>query len=93
VAVKIEKQVGVQFALTPQEAMEFIKSIASYAMKGETFAVTAFTKSQSFGQQGPAVEISINGSMAQTVELVWSSVASEEGIEVQYGKEEVTVIV
>ena len=83
----IEKQVGVQFALNPQQAMELIKSLASYAMSGEEFVVNMITKSESWESEGPCVQIAVNGFMTQEAKLNWSVVNSEEGQEVFYAKE------
>ena len=63
---------AIAFNLTPEQAMELIKNLASYAIDGEPFVVTVNTQSSNWDDETPMAVISCGGFMRVNSELLWS---------------------
>lgn len=63
---------GIAFQLTPEQAMELIKNLASYATDGKTFDVMIHTQSSGWNIETPVAAITVGGFYNMNAPLKWS---------------------
>jgi len=70
--MKLPVTSGISLTLTPEQAMELIKNLSSYAMDGKPFEVTVKTANESWASDTPVAVISCGGFMEVSADLNWS---------------------
>jgi hypothetical protein len=76
--VKLPATNGIAFSVTPEQAMELISYLASWAKDGKTFDVTVNTQSNGWDSPAPVavgkIEVSTNWTKPDDKKLVMVSV-------------------
>jgi hypothetical protein len=63
---------GIAFTITPEQAMELIKNLASYATDGKAFDVMIHTQSSGWDIENPVAAITVGGFYNMNTPLKWS---------------------
>jgi hypothetical protein len=71
-AVKLPVISGIAFTVTPEQAMEMIKHLSSYAIDGKPFEVLVHTASESWSSDTPVATVTCGGFMRVQSELKYS---------------------
>lgn len=83
--VKVPTTVNaIAFNVTPEQAMELIKNLASYAIDGKPFVVTVNTQSTSWDDETPKAVVSCGGFMRVNSELLWSYTGNGDNRVIHY---------
>jgi hypothetical protein len=82
--VKLPATTGIAFTVTPEQAMELIKNLASYAIDGKPFEVTVHTQSKSWNNETPVAVVSCGGFMRVDADLLWSYTGNGDNQVIHY---------
>ncbi len=82
--VKLPVNTGIAFNVTPEQAMEMIKHLSTYAMDGKPFEVLVQTASNSWTSDTPVANITCGGFMKVSSELKYSYTAENKTETVHY---------
>lgn len=63
---------GIGFNLTPNQALELIAKLSTYALDGTSFEVVVETASKSYDSKNPVASIHFGGISRINAELNWS---------------------
>jgi hypothetical protein len=87
--VKLPVNLGIAFTVTPEQAMEMIKHLASYAIDGKPFEVLVQTASSSWSSDTPVANVTCGGFMKVSSELKYSYTTENKVETVHYDAEKV----
>jgi hypothetical protein len=69
---KLPAITGIAFTITPEQAMELIKNLASYAADGKLFDVSIHTQSSGYEIEGPVAGVAVGVFHSLNAPLKWS---------------------
>jgi hypothetical protein len=72
IKVKLPAINGIAFTITPEQAMELIKNLSSYAIDGKPFDVSVHTQSSGWDIEAPIAAITVGGFFNLNAPLKWS---------------------
>ena len=82
--LKISATNGIACTLTPQQALELIKNLASYATDGKPFDLVIHTQSTSWDSKTPVASIGFGGFYNTNAQLKWSYTGSNDNQVIHY---------
>lgn len=82
--VKLPVITGIAFTVTPEQAMEMIKHLSTYAMDGKSFEVLVQTASNSWTSDKPVANVTCGGFMKVSSELKYSYTTENKKETVHY---------
>jgi hypothetical protein len=85
---KVSARSNIAFRITPEEAMELIRNLASFAADGKTFDVNVHTQSDSWDKDYPVAVISVGGFHNLSCNLKWATTGNGEEMTVHYNAQE-----
>jgi hypothetical protein len=82
--VKLPATNGIAFSVTPEQAMELISYLASWAKDGKTFDVTVNTQSNGWDSESPVAVVGFGGFQRVNAELKWAYTGTGENQVIHY---------
>jgi hypothetical protein len=83
-AQKLSAVNGIACTITPEQAMELIKNLSSYALDGKPFDLTIYTGSTSWDSETPVASIGFGGFYNTNAKLKWSYTGSHDNKVIHY---------
>lgn len=71
-ATKLPTTSGIAFTITPEQAMELIKNLSSYATDKKPFDVMIHTQSSGWDIESPVATVTVGGFYNMNAPLKWS---------------------
>jgi hypothetical protein len=82
--VKLPATNGIAFSVTPEQAMELISYLASWAKDGKTFDVTVHTQSKGWASDLPVAVVGFGGFQKVNAELQWAYTGNGDNQVIHY---------